>query len=164
MSSIVAQTSEQIQMVEDAKKEVKKMKGKAFPDFELTSIDGEVFSSSNTKGKIVLFNFWFTRCTPCIMEIPELNEMVEEFKSDQVVFIAPTFDTEEMVQKFLKKRAFEYEMVSDVKDFCRGNNIYSYPTHFIIGRDGTIEKVMIGYSALTVGSLKRSLRKLLKSE
>ncbi len=159
-----AQTSEQVKMVEDAKKKVKKTKGEIFPLFELTTIDGEKVNYENTKGKIVLINFWFTRCKPCIMEIPEMNEMVEEFKSENVVFIAPTFDSDELVKKFLQERIFDYQIVPGVKEYCKQMNIYSYPTHFVLNREGTIEKVIIGYSSMTVGALRKSVRKLLKSK
>ncbi|MFK7951943.1 MAG: TlpA family protein disulfide reductase [Ekhidna sp.] len=155
-------TKEQVKQVEDAKKAVKAMNGEAFPEFKLTTVSGEEVSSENTKGKIVLFNFWFTRCGPCIKEIPELNELVEEFKNEDVLFIAPTFDDDAQVEKFLTRFDFDYKIVADVKDFCLELNIRSYPTHFVINKDGTIEKVMIGYSMMTVKSLRKSLRKLLK--
>lgn len=157
-------TKEQIKQVEDAKKEVKSMKGKVFPEFNLVTLDGEKISTENTKGKILLFNFWFTRCRPCIEEIPELNEMVEEFERDDILFIAPTFDNSDQVDKFLKRFDFEYEIIADVKEFCLELNIRSYPTHFIVNREGIIEKVRIGYSVTTVESLKKTLKKLLKDE
>lgn len=157
-------TEEQIRQVEEAKKEVKRMKGQPFPSFNLTSLDGTTYSSEELKGKILLINFWFTRCKPCIMEMPEMNELVAEYKSKDVIFLAPTFDDSEAVNKFLTKRPFEYAIVPDVKDFCLELNVRSYPTHFVINRDGIIEKVIIGYSSMTVGALRKSVRKLLKSE
>ncbi|MEQ9467247.1 MAG: TlpA disulfide reductase family protein [Ekhidna sp.] len=157
-------TKEQIREVADARKEVKRMKGEPFPDFSLTTINGDVVTSENTKGKILLVNFWFTRCRPCIMEMPEMNEMVEEFKDEEVLFIAPTFDDVEMVDKFLSKRDFSYEIVPDEKDFCLELNVRSYPTHFVINADGIIEKVVIGYSSATVSTLRKSVRKLLDSK
>ena len=159
-----APTKQQIKQVEDAKKEVKKMKGKSFPDFELTTLDGQIITKEDAKGKILLVNFWFTRCKPCIMEMPEMNEMVDEFKDEEILFLAPTFDDERMVNAFLKKRNFDYQIIPDVKDFCLELNVRSYPTHFIVNREGNIEKVIIGYSSVTVGTLKRSIRKLLNSE
>ncbi|MEQ9009077.1 MAG: TlpA disulfide reductase family protein, partial [Ekhidna sp.] len=101
---------------------------------------------------------------PCIKEMPEMNEMVEEFKNEGIVFLAPTFDDEQQVRKFLEKREFIYESIPDVKDFCVEMNVRSYPTHFVVNREGIIDKVVIGYSVMTVGTLKKSIRKLLKSE
>lgn len=156
-------TPEQVRQVEEAKKVVKKMKGESFPDFSLTDLDGKVYTKEELEGKIVLFNFWFSRCSPCVQEMPELNELVEEF-GDEVVFLAPTFDPEERVNSFLSKRDFDYTIVPDVKEFCLELNVRSYPTHFVINREGTIEKVIIGYSVMTVGSLRKSIKKLLKSK
>lgn len=157
-------TKEQIQQVEDAKKEVKKMKGKPFPDFELTTMDGEVITKEDAAGKILLINFWFTSCKPCIMEMPEMNEMVKGFNSEEIIFLAPTFDNGALVSKFLDKRDFDYQIIPDVKDFCLEMNVRSYPTHFIVNREGIIEKVIIGYSSMTVRALKKTAHKLLKSE
>lgn len=157
-------TKEQIQQVKRAKKEVKKMKGDRFPDFELTTLDGEKISSQELNDKYILFNFWFTSCGPCIQEMPELNELVEEFKEEEVIFLAPTFNTTSQVNKFLNRFNFDYQIIPDVKDFCLELNIRSYPTHFIVSPEGVIEKVMIGYSPVTVNSFRKSLNKLLVSK
>ena len=96
-------------------------------------------------------------------KMPEMNEMVQEFKDKDIVFLALTFDDEEQVSKFLTRRDFKYNIIPDVKDFCLEMNVRSYPTHFVVNRGGTIEKVIIGYSVMTVNGLRRSIRKLLKS-
>ncbi|WP_420318667.1 TlpA family protein disulfide reductase [Ekhidna sp.] len=155
-------TKEQIKQVEDAKKEVKRMKGEAFPDFELTDINGDTYTKDQLKGEIFLVNFWFTRCRPCIMEMPEMNEMVQEYQDEGIIFLAPTFDDSDQVDKFLLKREFLYQPIPDVKEFCLEMNVRSYPTHFVVDREGIIEKVVIGYSVMTVKSLEKSIRKLLK--
>ncbi|WP_420578613.1 TlpA family protein disulfide reductase [Ekhidna sp.] len=157
-------TKEQIKEVADAKKEVKKLKGEPFPEFDLTTLEGAQVSSKDTKGKIMLVNFWFTRCRPCIVEMPEMNEMVEEFQDEEIIFIAPTFDSHEQVSKFLQKRDFDYQSIPDAKDFCLEMNVRSFPTHFVVNQEGVIDKVVIGYSSMTVKALRKSIRKLLKSE
>ena len=157
-------TEEQIREVELAKKEVKNLKGEPFPDFDLVAMDGTHYTKDELEGKVVLVNFWFTSCRPCITEIPEMNEMVEQFENEDVIFLAPTFESEDKVNSFTRRREFNYEIVPDVKDFCLELNVRSYPTHFVVNREGIIEKVVIGYSMMTVGALKRSVRKLLKSK
>jgi len=32
------------------------------------------------KGKVVVLEFWNTRCAPCIQAIPHLNELADEFR------------------------------------------------------------------------------------
>jgi peroxiredoxin len=156
-------TPEQIKQVADAKKEVKKMKGEKFPDFKLTTIDGKTYTNEDLKGKIVLFNFWFTSCRPCIEELPDINAIVKEYADEDIIFIAPTFDDQSKVDKFLKRFTVEYEVVADVKEFIVDeNNIRTFPTHFVIDREGYIERVVIGYSVLTDNMLKKAINKLLK--
>ncbi len=162
--STIAQepTPEQIKQVADAKKEVKRMKGEKFPEFELTTLDGKTYNNEDLLGKIVLFNFWFTSCRPCIMELPDINALVKEYENEDIVFLAPTFEDQIKVDKFLTRFNMEYEIVADVKDFVLGNNIRSFPTHFVIDHKGYIEKVVIGYSVLTDNMLRKAVNKLLK--
>lgn len=155
-------TPKQIKMVEDARKEVKRMKGEKFPAFELTTIEGTTYNSEDLLGKIVVFNFWFTRCRPCVEELPEINALRKEFEREDIVFIAPTFEDLPKVEKFLARFNMEYEVVADVKDFATENKIYSYPTHFVLDRKGYIEKVVIGYSVITSKMLRKAINKLLK--
>ncbi|MEP1097558.1 MAG: TlpA disulfide reductase family protein [Cyclobacteriaceae bacterium] len=155
-------TPEQIKMVADAKKEVKRMKGQKFPTFELTAMDGKTYRNEDLLGKIVLFNFWFTSCRPCVMELPNINAIVRDYKSDDIVFIAPTFEDQSKVDKFLTRFTLDYEVVPDVKEFVLGNNVRNFPTHFIIDQEGYIAKVITGYSVITEKSLRKSIDKLLK--
>lgn len=157
-------SEEQIRQVEEAKRMVRKMKGKPFPEFKLTTMDGTTYTNEDVEGKVLVMNFWFSSCKPCIGEIPEMNEMVDDLKNEEVVFLAPTFDSPERVDRFLNKWDFEYQIVPDVKDFCLELNVRSYPTHLVVNREGIIEKVIIGFYPRTMGSLRKSVSKLLKSE
>ena len=40
------------------------------------------------KGKVVVVEFWATWCAPCIASIPHLNELAEQFRDEDVVFIS----------------------------------------------------------------------------
>ena len=50
-------------------------KNKEFPSFDLKTVLGENFKSEQLKGKPTMINFWFTRCAPCIDEMPILNKI-----------------------------------------------------------------------------------------
>lgn len=162
LSSFAQLTKEQKKMIAEDKKKVLKMKGERFPDFTFKTLKGETISSENTKGKVVLFNFWFTTCKPCIMELPELNELVKEFEDENVVFVAPSISTEEQIDKFSKRFDFDYQQIANVKPWIYSQDIHEFPTHMIVNQEGIIEKVFIGYSIMTVGAIKSATKKLLK--
>ncbi|MDZ7647241.1 MAG: TlpA disulfide reductase family protein [Cytophagales bacterium] len=79
------------------------MLGCKAPDFISKTITGELISLTELKGKVVVINFWFTSCAPCITEMPTLNRLVEEFKYKDVVFIAFARDDVMELTSFLKR-------------------------------------------------------------
>ena len=122
--------------------------GKNVPAFEIEDINGNIISSEDTKGKVVVLNFWFTSCKPCILEIPELNEVYEEFRENKdVVFASITFNELDNVNSFLKKYPLRYPVVADAKEICDLFQIVGYPTNIIIDRNGDY------FDYLTGGSL-----------
>ena len=111
--------------------------GKKAPDFKMIDINGNTISSENTKGKVIVLNFWFTACKPCISEIPELNEVYEKYKKDtNMVFASITFDKQDKVNSFLKKFPIKYPVVSDAKEICDLFKIAGYPTNIVIDKNG----------------------------
>lgn len=119
--------------------------GKNVPDFNMEDIHGNRISKTNTEGKIVVLNFWFAACKPCIAEIPELNEVFERYKNDtNVVFASITFEKKEKVDVFLKKYAIKYPIVSDAKNICNLFKISGYPTNIIIDQKGNYYDLISG--------------------
>ncbi len=111
--------------------------GKSAPDFKMIDINGNTILSENTKGKVVVLNFWFTTCKPCISEIPELNEVYEKYKKDtNVVFASITFDKQDKVKSFLKKFLIKYPVITDAKEICDLFKISGYPTNIVIDKNG----------------------------
>ena len=79
------------------------LQGKAFPDFEIKLIDETTLSNQDLKGKPSMINFWFAQCAPCIDEMPLLNKLKNQY-SDQVNFVAITYENKTAIEKFLTKK------------------------------------------------------------
>ena len=134
-------------------------KSTAAPAFKLTSMDGKVFESASLRGKVVILNFWFTGCVPCVAEMPKLNELVEKFKDDDVVFIAPTWDSKTVLQTFLKNHTFKYNIVPSaisliVNTYSSGTGEVVMPTTIIIDKEGSIHTRIEGGLIKTDGNTK----------
>ena len=54
--------------------------GKPALPFSVTDLLGNAYSIDKLKGKLIVINFWFVECKPCIMEMPDLNKLVEKYK------------------------------------------------------------------------------------
>ncbi|SFG89661.1 TlpA family protein disulfide reductase [Pedobacter insulae] len=119
-----------------------KMEGKPIPAFNFTDIDGKLYSSENTKGKIVLFKCWFINCPACILEMPALNKMVQKYKGrDDILFVSLAIDPKEPLQTFLKKTQFDYSTVPNQKKYMDEQlKVFAYPHHFLINKKGILVK------------------------
>ena len=53
-------------------------------DINLVGSDDK-FSVIDNKGKIVIINFWYTSCTPCVQELPHFDELYKKYNEDVVV-------------------------------------------------------------------------------
>ena len=51
------------------------MLGKEIPAFEATTLNERVINNASLKNKVVVINFWFIACPPCIAELGGLNEV-----------------------------------------------------------------------------------------
>ena len=121
-----------------------KMEGAKIPEFDFTDINGTRYTSENTKGKTILLKNWFINCTACVLEFPELNQLVDDYKNNNnFLFISLATDKNEDLQKFLSKKPFKYTTVGNQKDYIINKlNVTEYPTHFIIDKNGVIQKVV----------------------
>ena len=138
--------SENQQNVQVAMEEMEsEFHGINLPYFNLIDRDGNLITSETTKGKVVVFNFWFASCPPCIKEVPELNAVYLKYKDrTDIVFAAVTFEKESRIKTFQEKYAFAYPIVGSESDFSQSISRGAYPTNVIVGRDGTIEEYISG--------------------
>ena len=60
------------------------------PTFRIRNLSGELFDSRKHLGKPLVLSFFFTRCPPCIKEMPALYEfMLQEGRLEQLLFVDP---------------------------------------------------------------------------
>lgn len=139
------------------------MNGVKAPDYNFTDINGKKYTSQDLVGKVVIFNFWFVGCPPCQKEIPELNEIVAQYKGqDDVVFIAPSLNRmDKKLKPFLTKRSFDYNVTEMVMGLPQSFNVPAYPTHFVIDKKGTIQFVTVG--GLHTGIMKAYMTEKIES-
>jgi thiol-disulfide isomerase/thioredoxin len=131
-------------------------------DFITTDMDGNTIKLSELKGKVVVLNFWFTKCGPCIVEMPKLNELVKEYNGKDVVFLAVTFNKKGVVDNFLFDTVFDYTIIPDANDVITMYGVQSYPTSIVINKKGEIVLKEIGYRTNIKSVLSKAIKTQLK--
>jgi thiol-disulfide isomerase/thioredoxin len=65
--------------------------GQEMPELKMKSIDGETVALDEFKGKVLLLDFWFTGCQPCLMlyktTLKPLKERLESIEDVQILSI-----------------------------------------------------------------------------
>jgi peroxiredoxin len=117
---------------------------KPAPGFELTGFDGRNYSLKDLKGKIVVLNFWFIACKPCVNEMPVLNTIEKKYDPKKVVFLALSLDSKGAVNAFLQNHQFNYVMLPDAAPVHQKYHLNAYPVSIVIDARGIISFVQIG--------------------
>jgi len=142
----------------------KELIGKPAPDFNLRVLGGGEVELKNHKGKsVVVLDFWATWCAPCRIALPILIEVTNTFKDKGVVFYAVNQGEDaKTIQDFLKKENLKCTVILDSNGQV-GNRykVEGIPQTVIIGKDGTIKKVHIGFSSNLKTKLKEELDEIL---
>ena len=133
----------------------------AFP-FSVKDIYGNKYSLEKLKGKVIVINFWFVECKPCVMEIPELNDLVEKYKGKEVVFLGFATNEKTKIVSFLKTKTFKYKIIAEGSKVAGLYNVNSYPTHIIIYANSVISYYITGLGPTTVNDLDKTIESLLK--
>jgi len=115
------------------------------PDIVSTDMKGNLVRLSDFKNKIIVLNVWGIGCSPCIAEMPQLNQLVKQYiNNPNVVFLAITGDKTANLVKFLKNHPFNYTVLNNAGNLTEKLNTNSLPVHMVIGKQGEIISRSIG--------------------
>ena len=90
-------------------------------------------------GRTIILDFWATWCGPCVKSIPHVNELVDSFACDTVLFISISKENPKVVKKFLEKNTLKSYVGIDNNGLTNKNyKIKSIPKIFIIDSYGYI--------------------------
>ncbi len=84
-------------------------------ELELTDLEGRRWTAEDFEGRHVLIDFWATWCTPCLAEIPVLQEARQRFSESDLVILGVSVDLSERreVLAFLRRQGVEWPQFYD---------------------------------------------------
>ena len=152
------------------------------PSFRIRNLSGELFDSRKHLGNPLVLSFFFTRCPPCIKEMPALYEfMRQEGRLEQLLFVDPYVkaleiievpDTERQIRKFVNslnippERVYFDQIGTLLKKMSQGGafpkakrigTMVVYPTIIVIDDSG---KLILSLEGTGPGFLEKIRRVL----
>jgi thiol-disulfide isomerase/thioredoxin len=88
----------------------------AAPALALNDLGGAPRTLGDYRGRILLVNFWATWCEPCRREIPLLNTLQGEHRSEGLAVVGIAVDTRRSVVDFLKATPLHYTVLVGEED------------------------------------------------
>ena len=121
--------------------------GDPAPNFTLTTYDGQTINLADTKGKVVMINFWASWCTTCADEAAFLENAWKHYEPDgKVVFLGIAWvDTPDGSMQYLQRFGITYPNGDDQGgEASQKYRITGVPETYFIDRQGKIATVQIG--------------------
>jgi len=142
-------------------------------DFTLKDQYGNEHTLSDYKGKVVFLNFWATWCPPCRMEMPDIEEIYQEFNmnQDEIVILGvanPSSEeypnnadvTKEEIIAFLDEHEYTFPTVFDeTGEVLSDYYISAFPTTFLIDKEGNFYGYATG--AMTKSQMNSAINQAL---
>lgn len=142
------------------------MLGKPAPEFALDLLDSGKMSIEAHRGKqVVVLDFWATWCPPCVRGLPLIAKTCDEFKDKGVVFYAVNqAEPADTIRAFLKKRSLDIKVPLDSGQAAKAYGVTGIPQTVLIGRDGTVQAVHVGFMPGMEDDLREQLQTLVDNK
>ncbi len=138
--------------------------GTSASDFSLIDVNGKVVTLKQFRGKVVFIDFWAPWCDICREELPALDALYTKYSNDGLEIIGIDIDSsEKRLTEFLQKVPVAFTILVDKKSVIRkGYNLRTLPTACIIGKDGVIRFVHMGFGKEFLQMYEKEIAELLK--
>ena len=110
------------------------------PEFTVSSIEGDVYKLSDMKGKYVLLEFWATWCSPCVKDLPNVQNIRDKYSSEELVIlgISRDFDINDL-REFIEEKHYTFINIHDKEnEMASLFNVSGIPMNFLINPEGKI--------------------------
>ncbi|HUK20427.1 MAG TPA: TlpA disulfide reductase family protein [Gemmatimonadales bacterium] len=139
--------------------------GSTLPDFQVTNArTSRPASLADYRGKVLLVNVWATWCDPCRLEMPSMEKLSQHLAGTdfRVVAISVDKDGPDVVMKFVHDLGLHFDILQDRTGAIQTTlQTTGVPESYVVDREGTIIKKVIGAEQWDAAVNENLIRRLL---
>lgn len=114
-------------------------------NFTLPALDGRAVRLTDFRGQWAVINFWATWCTPCLMEMPELESFHQDQRGRAVVIGVNVEDLPPSeIRSFVKRLGITFPIALTAGQQVPDFHLEGLPTTFLVSAAGTLAEVHLG--------------------
>ena len=141
--------------------------GAQFPPISLYDTHNNQFEISDLQGEnLTVVDFWATWCKPCLLAIPELVKIQDDFASQGVRIVGVNIDSprnKSKIKPFASSRSINYTILLDPdQEMMSELNVIYVPTLIIFDNVGNQVFVHEGFTAGDQVLIRQEIEKILK--
>jgi hypothetical protein len=137
--------------------------GKSINITELKNLQGQLVPKDQFVNKVLVLDFWYTKCGNCMPKLKELDKIHEHFAENPNVLVASIVDgklssldeTNELLKDWKFKHPIYYDSMGIlVSKYQIGKN--GYPIELRIGKDSKVKQIYEGLANPKVSNYLKS--------
>ncbi|WP_263382303.1 peroxiredoxin family protein [Granulicella arctica] len=139
-------------------------------NFDLAAADGKIVQVAEYRGKVVLLNFWATKCGGCILEIPSFMELQKAYEKSGFTAVGISADIPYeglkspdeawgLVRPFMASHKLNYPILMGDGAVVDAYGFPSYPATYLLDRSGKIAATYVG--VVSKDDVEVNIKKLL---
>lgn len=134
--------------------------GTPAPSWKLSMLGEDSLALTDLKGNLVLVNFFFKNCYPAMKIMPELQALQDKYGSKglRVIGINPYDLKNEELISLPGKHGLTFPILTYGKKVAADYHVGSYPTLYIIDRNGKIVSSFVGYNNSSKSQLEKAIQ------
>ncbi len=136
--------------------------GDEAPGFTVLDVDDEPHNLTDYRGRVLVVDFFATRCGPCYTQLETLKDLRDEVPLDQVAFLLIDNDDRESQEKVTKYRddnGITWPVAYGGGKVGQDYEVDAIPTTVVIDQDGVIRYYHVGTTSKA--DLKEAIQDLL---
>jgi peroxiredoxin len=138
--------------------------GQPAPPFETVDLDEQPFDLKKYLGKnVIILDFWATWCGPCVEALPQIDAVAKKYADKGVIFRAVNAGEDAAtIKEFLESSQLGPPVAMDIENqIAPLYKVEGIPQTVLIGKDGKVQVVHVGFSESIGEHLSKQIEDLL---
>lgn len=134
---------------------------KPAPAWATTDLDGQKHALADYRGKVVALDFWYRGCGWCMVAMPQIKALADQFRGKPVVILGMNTDRKDEDARFVMNKLNLNYLTLHGTRIPEKYGVQGFPTFIVIDQKGIVRARHVGYSPTLRKDMAESISSLL---